>query len=104
MYKNVMEVILEQKLSVLWKDYKGCKCTRCHDDIMTYALNRLPTQYVSTPKGELFNKAASLSLSHDVDVIKILAKAMQVVEQQPRHSLKENVNGSYDVFVETDEN
>lgn len=102
MYKNATEILVEQRLEGLWKNYKGCKCTRCHDDIMTYALNRLPAQYVSTSKGELYNKASALSIEHDVEITKILTMAMNIVEKDPRHSVKQSVNGSYDVFQEKD--
>lgn len=100
MYKNATEIIVEQRLESLWKNYKGCKCARCHDDIMTYALNRLPAQYVSTSKGELYNKAMSLSVEHDIEITKILTMAMNIVEPQPRHSVIQTVNNSYNVFQE----
>lgn len=100
MYKNATEILVEQRLDSLWKNYNGCKCARCHDDIMCYALNRFPAQYVSTSKGELYNKAASLSIEHDVEITKILTMAMNLVESQPRHAVKQTVNGSYNLFQE----
>lgn len=102
MYKNITEILVEQKLAALWKNYDGCTCVRCHDDIMCYALNRLPSKYVSTTKGELYHKAATLSIERDVEVTMIVTMAMEVVGKQPRHSSKKNINGSYDVFEEQD--
>lgn len=102
MYRNATEIIVEQKLESIWRSYDGCKCKRCHDDIIAYALNRLPVHYISTSKGELYNKAASLSLDFDVEVTKILVMAMQLVSQNPRHPLKKSENG-YDVFKEMEE-
>ena len=99
MYRNATEILVEQKLEALWKNFDCCKCKRCHDDIMAYALNRLPTRYISTSTGELYNKAASLSVEYDVEVVKVLTMAMQVVQEHPRHPIKKSVNG-YDVFKE----
>lgn len=103
MYRNATEIIVEQKLESLWKDSNCCKCRRCHDDIMAYALNRLPVQYVSTSKGELYNKASSLSLEYDVEVTKMITIAMGIVQEHPRHPVKISMDG-YDVFKEDEEN
>lgn len=100
MYKNVTEILVEQKLATLWKDSDCCKCSKCHDDIMSYVLNRLPAKYVSTSRGELFNKASSLSIEYEVEIIKTVTMAMAIVEKYPRHTARKNVNGIYDVFQE----
>lgn len=100
MYRNVTEIIVEQKLDQLWRSSKCCKCRRCHDDIVAYALNHLPTQYVSTSKGELFNKASSLSIQYDVEVVKAVTIAMKIVEDHPRHPIQESANG-YEIFKES---
>lgn len=102
MYKNVTEILVEQKLASLWRYSDCCKCSKCHDDIMSYALNRLPAKYVSTSRGELFNKASSLSLEYEVEIIKTVTMAMAIVEKYPRHTARKNVNGVYDVFQEKD--
>lgn len=102
MYKNVTEILVEQRLESLWKSYNGCKCARCHDDIMCYALNRLRSHYVSTSKGELYNKASSLSIEHDVEITKVLTMAMNLVETEPRHAVKKTVDGSIHLFQEKD--
>lgn len=102
MYRNATEILVEQKLENMWKNYDGCKCKRCHDDIMAYALNRLPVHYISTSKGELYNKAASLSLEFDLEVVKVLAQAMQLVASNPRHPIRKSEDG-YDVYKEMEE-
>lgn len=101
MYRNAMEIFVEQKLEQMWKNTNSCHCRRCHDDIMAYALNHLPTKYVSTSKGELYNRAAALSIDHGVVIIKALTEAMKLVEEHPRHPVKESHNG-YQVFRERD--
>lgn len=93
MFRNVTEILVEQKLASLWKNYNGCKCARCYDDIMSYALNRLSAQYVSTSKGELFNKATCLSVEHEVEITKVLTLAITLVETQPRHLVKQPNEG-----------
>lgn len=100
MYKNVTEIIIEQKLEALLKNSDCCKCSRCRDDIMCYALNRMKPKYVSTTVGELFNKASSLAIEQEVEVTKVITMAIQVVEENPRHANMKTVNGSYHIFEE----
>lgn len=101
MYRNVMEIFVEQKLDTLWKNADSCHCKRCHDDIMAYALNHLPAKYVSTSKGELFKRAEALSRDIEIQIIKVLTEGMKLVEKNPRHPVKECING-FQVFRERD--
>lgn len=85
MFKNITELLVEAKLDSMLEKSDCCKCEKCRDDIMAYALNRLPPKYISTEEGELFAKVSTLSEKYNFDVIKAIAMAIEVVSNHPRH-------------------
>lgn len=85
MYKNITELLVAAKLEDMLKKSDCCKCDRCRDDIMAYALNRLPPKYISTEEGELYAKVATLSKEYDFDITKEIAIAIGIVSKHPRH-------------------
>ncbi|MCL6593772.1 MAG: late competence development ComFB family protein [Alicyclobacillus sp.] len=66
-----------------------CSCPQCQDDILALALNRLPSHYVSTPRGSAFAKAKYFSSQLQSDVLRELAVAAAIVGERPRHPLPE---------------
>lgn len=88
MLKNMTEVLVEQKLDSMLTsgNYHGCTCQQCREDIMAFTLNHLPAHYVSTDVGALYSKANHYATGADFDILKELARAMQVVERSPRHN------------------
>ncbi|MEA4891688.1 MAG: late competence development ComFB family protein [Peptococcaceae bacterium] len=87
MLKNMTETLLEQKLDSMMDSpkYTGCKCQRCREDILAYALNRLPPQYVSTNTGKLYTKLQNYTDRFEFDILCQLAIAIKVVTAAPRH-------------------
>lgn len=50
---NVMEgLVWKEMLKVLGEYPEACKCQECIRDIATYSLNRVPSRYVTSAKGE----------------------------------------------------
>ena len=95
MLKNMTEILAEQKLNELMKspDYEGCTCSQCREDILAYALNRLPAQYVSTDTGALYAKVNQYATNLEFDILRQLALAMRIVGQSPRHNKKKEKRG-----------
>lgn len=85
MLKNITEMLVEQKLDELLQNEDCCKCNKCKDDMIAYALNQLNSHYVSTDMGHLITKAKVLSIEYDVEIVTALTKAIGVVSQNPRH-------------------
>ena len=50
---NLMEETVLNKIDQLWENTDYCKCDCCRMDVATYALNRLPPQYVQSLKGKV---------------------------------------------------
>ena len=90
--KNVMEDFVEENIKDVLRMYpECCRCDICRDDIMSIALNHLQPKYVSTEKGGVFAKLASLDPMEKVIIIQEIAKAVQIVAKGPRHPKEEKV-------------
>ena len=85
MYKNVMEYLVEEEYSKVCGSLGCCTCPDCHNDIVAYALNQLPSKYVATRKGEVYSKTFMLRNQHRTDIMAALAKAASLVKEHPRH-------------------
>lgn len=84
--QNVMEEIVKNKILEVIKDKDCCKCEKCLDDIRALALNKLPSKYVSTSKGELFSKLAALKERQGaIDLNIAVVSAIESVAAHPRH-------------------
>ncbi|NLV76509.1 MAG: late competence development ComFB family protein [Tissierellia bacterium] len=62
-----------------------CDCDRCRLDIAAIALNNLKPKYVVTEKGGLYAKVDILDYQYDVDLIKEVTQAIEIVNKQPHH-------------------
>lgn len=85
MLKNITEMLVEQKLDALLQKEDCCKCDKCREDMIAYALNQLNPHYVSTDTGHLITKAKVLSIDYDVEIVTALTKAIGIISQNPRH-------------------
>lgn len=61
-----------------------CGCAHCRDDVMVFALNRLPPRYVTTPHGEVISKVELERSQAQADVSMALVEALRRVHQSPR--------------------
>lgn len=83
---NVMEQIVDDKLSQMLEGETCCKCARCIEDMKALALNRLPAKYVSTNSGELFTKLNATVRQSSVDINVAVAEAIELVAKHPSHT------------------
>lgn len=88
MLKNITELLTEDRLHKMWDTMDCCKCDKCKEDIMAIALNNLPVHYVSTDIGAVYAKIVTMEAQNELDIIKEIAQAMEIVHSQPRHSAK----------------
>lgn len=84
-YHNVMERVVEERLDEMLKSYDCCKCERCRADIVALALNNLPPRYVVTDEGELFAKIQYTQKRYELEVVKQIAAAINMVKESPHH-------------------
>ncbi len=85
MYRNVMEALVEAKVDRLWKNYTGCTCAQCREDVIALALNNLPPKYVVSDAGALYVKMVQLENINEVEITRQVAAAMKIVDEWPHH-------------------
>ncbi len=85
---NVMEQIVDEKLSQMLEGETCCKCARCLEDMKALALNRLPAKYVSTNSGELFTKLNATVRQSSVDINVAVTEAIDLVAKHPSHEVQ----------------
>lgn len=85
--RNLMESEVKNAVNKLLKDNKDiCNCDRCKLDIAAIALNNLKPRYVVTDEGGLYGKLDTMNYQFDVDLVKEVAKAIEIVSKNPHHN------------------
>ena len=83
--KNVVEDLVAREFENLKHSVQGfCGCDQCRDDVMVYALNRLPPRYVAQRTGQVVTDLAMSSDQERARLTVVLMEAFQVVQRQPR--------------------
>lgn len=85
MYRNVMEILVEDKLKRVLNSLDCCTCEQCQNDIIAHALNHLPPRYSVSSKGELYTKAGAMGLQCSADIMSAISQAVVAVKEHPRH-------------------
>ncbi|MFH1778382.1 MAG: late competence development ComFB family protein [Candidatus Omnitrophota bacterium] len=83
---NIMEDIAEDYLvSILTTRKNICNCERCKNDILNYALSRLPPKYVTRDSGAMYTIIENTRVEYQANILAKLLKAIIVVHKNPRH-------------------
>lgn len=91
MVKNYMEIIIDEKMPKILKNYTNiCKCDKCIQDIKAIALNNLKPKYVVTEKGLVYTRTNELALQFEIDVTREIIKAIEIVSKNPKHEVVNN--------------
>jgi len=84
--KNVILDLVERSYRELLPSVPElCTCEVCREDVLVYALNRLPPHYTSTLKGEVVSKVELEAGQGGSDVTVVLLDGMRRVADAPRH-------------------
>ncbi|MDR3091764.1 MAG: late competence development ComFB family protein [Clostridiales bacterium] len=83
--KNYMRDCVNDVLNVVMEKVSCCSCEKCRMDVIAMALNALPPKYIVTKKGELYSKLSKLQQQFEVDVMREVARAAELVSKRPRH-------------------
>ncbi|MFQ5703114.1 MAG: late competence development ComFB family protein [Gemmatimonadales bacterium] len=71
-----------------------CTCSMCRDDVMVYALNRLPPRYVAQATGEVISNVVMGADQPKTDVSVLLLEGMRKVKARPREGHENQVEVS----------
>lgn len=84
--RNVLEAVVSREYDELLPEVPdACGCPLCREDILVYALNRLPPRYVATLTGEVISEVQMEADQGKADVTVALMDAFRVVGDSPRH-------------------
>lgn len=83
--KNVMEDIVIGRMDSILQKSGCCQCDQCQSDVAAFVLSKLKPKYVSTVSGELFSKSVQLDPSVENEMVLLIAEAVQLVMEKPRH-------------------
>ncbi len=61
-------------------------------DIATYALNRLPAQYVQSLKGKVMYRFESNQMQRDIEVTVAVSQGIEIVGKSPHKNAKANID------------
>ncbi len=89
---NLMEETVLKKIDQLWQGTNYCKCEQCRMDIATYALNRLPAQYVQSLKGKVLYRFESNSMQRDIEVTVAVSQGIEIVGKSPHKNARANID------------
>lgn len=88
--RNIMEDAVEEHIKKILPAMPNvCTCKNCQLDIATYALNRLPAQYVRTDAGALYKKLNNHLPQSEATILTEITKAIEIIAANPNH---ESVN------------
>jgi competence protein ComFB len=83
--KNVTEHEVNRAYDELAPVTPGiCTCPICREDVLVFALNRLPPHYASTVTGEVVTKLEMETGQGSIDVTVVLLEGMRRVATAPR--------------------
>jgi len=82
--RNVLEGLAAQEYERLLPDVKNfCGCPACRDDVLVYALNRLPPLYVTTHHGGVLGQFQREKREETTRAAVILLDAFERVRAKP---------------------
>ena len=88
---NVIEMVVDEQFPVVMQKFPGaCCCVQCLSDIKALALNNLKPHYVSSDRGNLFERINTSDMIIKVDVLRAMTEAAEKVTRNPRHANKED--------------
>lgn len=82
---NLAELLVKDNIEQIMKKMNACTCDTCTNDIMAFALNSLPTKYVTTDSGKQYVQLEIYRKQYEIDVMAALTKACVRVKASPRH-------------------
>ncbi|MGM9540638.1 late competence development ComFB family protein [Anaerovibrio sp.] len=86
---NVIEMVVDEQFPVVMQKFPGaCCCVQCLSDIKALALNNLKPHYVSSDRGNLFERINTSDMIVKVDVLRAMTEAAEKVTRNPRHTDK----------------
>ena len=89
MYRNIMEIFVEDYYDKIKDSLDCCTCEQCRGDVIALALNRLPTKYVNRSGGEIVVSTKINDQEHQNALHTAVLQAVEIVKKSPRHETRQ---------------
>lgn len=98
---NIIEDVAKDYLEqILLKRYDVCSCDKCKEDILAYALTRIPPKYVTTDSGAVYAVMEQARVEHQATIFKQLLKAVELISEKPHHEAAEDGDKAFALLLE----
>lgn len=82
---NLIELVVEREYERLKDTFPGfCGCNGCRDDVIVYALNKLPPRYVTARRGAVLTHVRLQGEQEQADISVALIEGFKRVMHHPR--------------------
>ncbi len=99
--RNIMEDIVKKYLDeMLALRFDICTCEICRQNVIAYALSRLPAKYVTTDSGAIHTIIEQVRVEQSSLILKELMKAINVIAKKPRHKEGQDRDQAYKLLME----
>lgn len=82
---NINEEFVKQAVTKSMKELGACNCETCFANACALALNELQPKYVTTKRGALLSEITTTKVTHQVDIMVEVTKAVMKVMKNPHH-------------------
>ncbi len=98
--RNVMEDIISKYLDdMLAMRFDICTCDICKQDIIAFALTRLPPKYVTTDSGAIHTIIEQVRVEKSSLILKELVVAIRTITSNPRHEEGQDREQAYQLLM-----
>ncbi len=99
--RNIMEDIVKRYLDEMFAlRFDVCTCDVCRQDIIAYALSRLPPKYVTTDSDAIQTIINQVRVEQSALILKELIEAINIIVKAPRHHDGQDRNKAYKLLME----
>jgi len=82
---NLNELVVEREYERLKETFAGfCGCAGCRDDVIVFALNKLPPRYVTARRGAVLTHVRLQGEQEQADISVALIEGFKRVMRAPR--------------------
>jgi competence protein ComFB len=83
--RNLNEIVVAREFERLRASFpEFCGCEVCHDDVIVYALNKLPPRYVTQRRGAVLTHVRMQREQEQADISVALIEGFKRVIRSPR--------------------
>jgi len=88
---NYLEDLIQLKITEILSKREGvCRCDKCTNDMLAFAINGLPVIAYVTSDGGIHREVQNMSNDRlKIDIATRCVKAVEIVSKNPKHKIKQ---------------